>query len=771
MSRAINRLAGWPGTPKNFVTITNHTIDQALDTADSQLDSSVATAVAGSPARWVPDLVGVLNLFVVSAIPDYTFSDTLNAWGDFLNRVVRPFKIVSSASTFGVITPYKIMAAAVAGAATVLTDMLNNVYDPAQWEIDVIYVTTGATVTRSDLSDSTTLETKIAASVALGGGVYSTPTEAFDLTLPTWTAAQVNPFTVATYVVLVGLYKRFQEMAALTTFTTSTQYNSGTPYTIDLGSASTRSEYANGTFTAVDGDGNPVSFAPADGNTYTSAWGALVTINTYSGGYTYTATLPGAAYFHAGAAGAYDTVQIPVTSADGAPYTLTFQVKIVSTTNTAPTVSTTVGTADALGVVRGTVNGSDAEGDTLTYSLVSSSVSGLSGNSAKTSNGGIVTLNSSTGVFTYTSTTTGGTSASFQMQVDDGHGGTVTQTVTVPNTTSITPANVNTATIGVVTGSVPAPGSDAGMYTYSLAGGPAYGTVTFDASTGAFTYTRTASGHTEPAADSFTVLATDANGRSVTLKMTVQPTIADTAPTITGTTTSVGSTDTTKWGLNTSTWTQTTTGKLTATDADGDTLTYSLVDGSTHAAVTTTTNGGTVTFNADGSYTYSITKNQAYFHGAAKIGATGTAVADSFTVAVSDGYGGVAYTTITMPIYAVNSPPVITGFGSLACAFYLCTVGTMTISDPDGDSIPEAKITAGTGAGYTLATGSVTSWGSGVTTISWTAGGTFGTTATANTFTVYDGYYTVTNGVTNTSSPATFWVSYAAASGTRTTGN
>ncbi len=72
-----------------------------------------------------------------------------------------------------------------------------------------------------------------------------------------------------------------------------------------------------------------MSFQPADGNTYTSAWGgALVTINTYDGGYTYTNTLPGAAFFAAGgAAGQYDTVSIPVTSADGAPYTLTFQVK------------------------------------------------------------------------------------------------------------------------------------------------------------------------------------------------------------------------------------------------------------------------------------------------------------------------------------------------------------------------------------------------------------------------------------------------------------
>jgi hypothetical protein len=124
-----------------------------------------------------------------------------------------------------------------------------------------------------------------------------------------------------------------------------------------------------------------------------------------------------------------------------------------------------------------------------------------------------------------------------------------------------------------------------------------------------------------------------------------------------------------------------------------------------------------------------------------------------------------------MATYAVNAAPVISGFGGLACAFGLCTVGTMTVSDPDGDSIPNSKITAGTGAGYTLAAGSVTAWGSGTTTISWPAGGTFGTTPTANTFTVYDGYWTVSNGLANVGTPAKFWAQWAAGSGTRTTGN
>ncbi|EHB50512.1 hypothetical protein MycrhDRAFT_4938 [Mycolicibacterium rhodesiae JS60] len=176
--------------------------------------------------------------------------------------------------------------------------------------------------------------------------------------------------------------------------------------------------------------------------------------------------------------------------------------------------------------------------------------------------------------------------------------------------------------------------------------------------------------------------------------------------------------------------------------------------------------------NANGTLSYSITKaNVSYYHEAARIGASGTAVADWFNVTVTDGFGGTSTVKVTVPVWAVDSAPAISGYGSPTCAFYLCTRGSMTVDDTDGDSIPNNATTPGTGAGYSLATGSVTVWGSGVTTISWAAGGTFGTTATANTFTVYDGYYTVTNGVANIGTPAKFWVQWAANSGNTTTGN
>ncbi|PND56729.1 hypothetical protein CRM90_16240 [Mycobacterium sp. ENV421] len=797
LTRAVDRLAGWPGLPHNFVTAANYVTDQNLDALDNQLDALVTTAVAGSPARWIPDLSSILGLFVKPAIPIYTFSDTLNAWGDFLNRIVPPFNISPGAGTFGVITQYKIMGAAVVGTATVLTDMLNGVYDPAQWEIDVIKSTTGADVTRADLTNSTTLETKIAAAQAaailtLGlsdGGAYYDPTRAWNITLPTWTAAQVNPFTVVAYVALVAMYKRFEEIAVATAFTTSTTYDSWL-YTLSLGGDSSRSEYAAGTFHAVDPDGRSVDFGTSLLGTFTSAGGGLVTINTSDGGFTYTNTLPGAAFFHRATseneADRYDTVDIPVTSADGVRYTATFSIKIIDGSNSAPTVSgTSVGGADGLGVVRGAVTGSDSDGDTLTYSLVDSSVNGLTGNSAYTKNGagngGIITLNPTTGDYTYISTTTASNTQSFQVQISDGHGGSVVSTVTVPNTTTtLTPANVDTSTQYVVTGSVPVPGGDAGIFTsYALGAAPAKGTVTsFSPTTGAFTYTRNVSlGHTTTPDDVVTVIATDATGRTVTLQMAVQPTVPNAVPVVVSATTDVGNGSSARWGLNTSTWTQTTTGKITATDGDSDALSYSLVNPTTYAPITTTANGGTVSFSADGSYIYTIQKDKAYFHTAARIGASGASVSDTFTVAVSDGFGGVAYTTVTMAIYGVNSTPTMST-GSPVCAFALCTVGGINVSDLDGDldgyfTLPTSN--DGTGrAWYTLTAGSMTIWGGdgvGTTTISW-GGNTngLGTQVTVtNRLTIYDGYYRVSNGIVDTSYPSRVWKEWTS-SGT-TTGN
>ncbi|ULN44072.1 Ig-like domain-containing protein [Mycolicibacterium crocinum] len=791
LARAVNRLADWPGLPRNFTDITTYQTDYTLDAFDNQFDALIASAIPGSPARWVPDLLGLTGMFVTSAIPSYSFTDSLNAMGDFLNRIVPKFKIADGAGTFDIISPYKIMGAAVVGTATVLKDMLNGIYDPTTIVIHVIKATVGADVTASDLTDFNSLQNKVIAAQAGGvlgtgdGGAFDEPERAWNITLPTLTAAQVNPFTVGTYVVLVAMYKRFQEMAALTTYTTWTTYDSW-HYTNGLGM------YAAGTFHAVDPDGGSIEFR-ADGTlgkTYTTAGNALVTINTVEGGFTYTppalwdSQAQGAAFRHRSTAEdpeeRFDWVTVQAYNADGAPINLRVGVEIINGTNAAPTFgSTTILSTDALGVVKGKITGADADGDPLKFFLVDSSVNGLNGNSAYTKNGagngGIVTL-SQNGDFTYVSSATAGVTQSFQVRINDGHYGNTTVTVTVPNTTTITPANPNTSTQYYYSGTVPNSTNKPGTFVnYALGTAPTKGTVTsFNPTTGAFTYHRNESlGHTTTASDVVTVIATDADGRTVTLKMTVQPTVPNAVPVILSSTTDVGNASSARWGLNTTTWTQTTTGKITASDADiVDSLSYSLVNATTHAPVTTTTNGGTVAFNADGSYTYTITRDQAYFHGAARIGASGAAVADTFTVAVSDGYGGVAYTTVSMAIYAVNSSPTLS-LGSLVCAFTSCTI-TITTTDPDNDDLSGSLNTSNNGAGapwYTLERGSVTINAGNQHTMTWGGNNNgAGTQQTGNQrYTVYDGYYRVSNGVVDSGYFSRAWVNWS--NTTRTTGN
>ena len=790
LQRAVNRLAGWPGVPKNFVDITNRVTDQTLDNSNNQLDVLIANAFAGSPAVWLPDLGRVLGLFVLSALPNYSYTDSLNAWGSFLNKIMPPFKIADGAGTLDVISNYKIMGAAVVGAATLLRDMLNGIYDPVQWEINIIKTTTGATVTASDLNNFTALQNKIVAAqagailVGGDGGAFDDPTRAWNVTLPTWTAAQVNPYTITTYVALVALYKRFQEMATLTTFTTWTTYDSW-HYTNGLGM------YAAGTFHAVDPDGGSIEFR-ADGTlgrTYTTEGNALVTINTVGGGFTYTPPAlwdpkaQGAAFRHRSTAEdpeeRFDWVTVQAYSADGVPYNIRVGVEIINGTNAAPVYTGVTGqNTDALGVVKGKLTATDSDGDPLRYYLVESSVNGLNGNSAYTKNGsgngGIVTVNETTGDFTYVSSATAGATQSFQVRINDKHYGNTIVTITVPNTTSITPGNVNTSTPYVVTGTPPASTNKPGAFTsYTLVGGTTKGTVTsFNPTTGAFTYTSSV-GRVLNNDDVITMIATDADGRSVTLRLNVKPSTATTTPTLTLTTpptvgTLVGTT-------------QTSTGKLTYFDADGDAPVW--------PASVTSAKGGTVTIAADGTFTYTSNFDATKRHAIAKIGATsltnvnaGAALSsyngvalnawdDAFTMTVSDGFGGTATLTVKVPIYAINTAPTISGYGNATCAFWACTRGTMTVGDPNGDSIPNSPVTPGAGAGWTLATGDVTVWGNGTTTVSWGAGGTFGTQQSANTFTVYDGYWKVTNGVVNSGNASYARVQWNAGGGTTYTQN
>ncbi|MEZ0355799.1 beta strand repeat-containing protein [Mycobacterium sp. SA01] len=510
----------------------------------------------------------------------------------------------------------------------------------------------------------------------------------------------------------------------------------------------------SGTLKATDAEGDALTWAAG---TYSTAQGGTITVNANG---TFSYTNQKYAWFgvsdsywhdHAVTGDPGDTFTINVSDAFGGTTAVTYGIPIEKQ-NAAPTLSGGVSSSNTsgLGVVRGTISGgSDGDGDGLTYSLV-----GATGGSVYGSNGGIITMSGTS--FTYIPKS-GVTTDSFQVQVSDNHGGVTTATVTLNGLTTPSPQTNTNTTAGVTTGSLNVPAGDTGLgLTYSLGSGPSKGSVTVNAN-GTYTYTRTAGlGHSTTTDDSFTIKATDATGKSVIIAtINVAPSVSNNAPTATvngssGTVTVAGpgsKTNPNAAGV------QTITGlTFAASDADSDALlinnkfdgtgtTFALASGGT----ITTANGGTVTVNSNGTMSYSISQSAAYFHAAAKMGATAAQKTDWFNFTVTDGYGGTSTVTVVVPIYAENRDPVTSAV----------KVGnswtSIKATDPDGETISTTKLSApptdaNPGSGYIISSGYSFSSGSlsaGTATI---------TKLSSFTIVVYDGYWRTSNGVV-TSTP------------------
>ncbi len=137
------------------------------------------------------------------------------------------------------------------------------------------------------------------------------------------------------------------------------------------------------------------------------------------------------------------------------------------------------------------------------------------------------------------------------------------------------------------------------------------------------------------------------------------------------------------------------TGRVSATDADGDTLTF---------AGTATT--GAVDVTSRGSFTY--TPSATARHAAAATGAT-PRVTETFDITVSDGWGGTAAVPVTVRIRPANSAP--TGLRSTVATPDPATgqvTGRITATDRDGDSFTYTATAPTAGAVTVHADGSFT---------------------------------------------------------------
>ncbi len=445
-----------------------------------------------------------------------------------------------------------------------------------------------------------------------------------------------------------------------------------TPATATVTDSSTGT--AKITAVATDPDGDTVTYtAKADNGR------GAVTANA-DGSWTFVAT---DAARHAaattGAAGLLvpktETVTITATDAFGLSKTSTVTINLVPK-NTNPTI--TLGSGPALNALHtsytGTVNGNDAEGDSLSYS--GSTITGAGGT--------VVVLGNS---YTYTplgSAWLNDTADSFVVSVDDGHGGTASVTVNIGIKKNVAPTFSQAATVtstnqssGLVIGTSTATDPDGDPVTYTASTSNGRGTVTV-ASNGSWTFSPTDDARVAAAgtfgflynSETVKITASDGKGGSTTSSVTVSV-VPNHDPTFTAAA-AAGAPDSSTGAVRIT---------ATATDSDGDALTYT----------TSTDNGrGAVSGNADGSWTFTPTA------AARHVAATGSATTEKVTITVTDIRGASASSSVTVNILPKNTAPTGSLVGSVTKNFLGQFVGTVTGSDSDGDAVTFSPL-VGTG--------------------------------------------------------------------------
>ncbi|WPH24013.1 tandem-95 repeat protein [Variovorax paradoxus] len=450
----------------------------------------------------------------------------------------------------------------------------------------------------------------------------------------------------------------------------------------------------------------------ADGDTLTYTKGSdpahgTVTVNA-DGTYTY---VPGANF------NGTDSFTVTVSDGHGGTTTSTVNVTVVPV-NDLPTVPDYTKTTNEDTPVSGQVIGTDVDGDTLTYTKGTDPAHGT------------VTVNAD-GTYTYTPGANFNGTDSFTVTVSDGHGGTTTSTVTVTidpvNDAPVfvdgggTPVNTTTGYVfgydenrpaGTVLGTVRATDADSATITYSILSGNEQGYFAIDPVTGAISLTPAGAAafvNDYEAGANAHALVVGANDGTVTtnIPVTLNEQNINDAPTV------PDYTKTTNEDTPVS-------GQVTGSDVDGDTLTYTKGSDPAH---------GTVTVNADGTYTYVPGAN---FNGT-----------DSFTVTVSDGHGGTTTSTVNVTIDPVNDAPTVPNYTKTTNEDTPVS-GQVVGSDVDGDTLAYVK-------GSDPAHGTVTVNADG--TYTYTPGANFNGTDSF-TVTVSDGHGgTTTSTVTVTVDP------------------
>jgi hypothetical protein len=378
------------------------------------------------------------------------------------------------------------------------------------------------------------------------------------------------------------------------------------------------------TLTATDVDGDTLTYSVVTGPTHGALSGTAPTL-TYTPAANYNG--PDSFTFKAND-GTIDsstaTVSITVTPVNDPPVA------------NAQSVTTNEDTAKAI-----TLTATDVDGDTLTYSVVTGPLHGA--------------LNGTLPNLTYTPTANYNGPDSFTFKANDGtvDSNTATISITVTPVNDPPVANAQSVTTNEDTAkpiTLTATDVDGDTLTYTVVTGPAHGALSGTAPI--LTYTPTAN-YNGP--DSFTFKANDGTVDSNTATISITVTPVNDAPVANAESVTTNE-DTAKAIV------------LTATDVDGDTLTYSVVTGPSHGALSGTAPDLTYTPSAN-------------YHGA-----------DAFTFKANDGTVDSNIATVSITVDPVNDAPIADAQSATTSENTAKTI-TLTGSDVDGDTLTFSVVT------------------------------------------------------------------------------
>lgn len=419
--------------------------------------------------------------------------------------------------------------------------------------------------------------------------------------------------------------------------------------TANAQSVSTNEDTAKSiTLTGSDSEGSALTFSIVANPTK----GVLSGLNPSTGSVTYT----------------------PNANANGAD-SFTFKVNDGSTDSSAAAVSITVTPVNDLPVITSAAGTSATEGQPYSYDADASDVDGDSLTFSLTTNPVGMSLNSATGLISWTPSFTQSGSNNVVMQVSDSNGGTASQSF------SVSVANVNgPPTISSISSqsvienqllqfSVSASDPDGDSFSVSASNMPTG--AAFASNTFSWTPSFTQSGSYSPR---FT--ATDSNGLSSFIDVSITVNNANRVPTADPQSQTTNE-DTAK------------SIALTGSDLDSDPMTFSIASNPS--------NGALSGFNANsGAVTYTPNAN---FNGA-----------DSFTFKVNDGSADSSAATISLTVTAVNDAPTA-NTQSVSTNEDAARAITLTASDVEGSSLTFSIVTnpaKGALSGLNTATGAVT---------------------------------------------------------------